>query len=482
MSTDSYSTYLEGNKGTYIEKLYAESITHLDTGTNYHVYIKENDTLQTSSKIRVGETPNQVDIHPNGIDQVLSTNPTGVSILQPLNMNAQAINAVLDPVLAQDCATKSYVDSTISGTVSASDGQIITYQGGVLTGDTSLTYDLTNNVLKTADNHTTLGATIGSILGGNFNTISAIGSTCISGSNATSSNNYTVTVGGLNPTASGLRSITLCGENPSSTGQDSIACGKLTFASGPRSICSGDQNIASGANAIAGGGFNFATNSNTFVMGRDNTASGLHSCALGYQNTATNTACFATGNNSDATGLYSAVIASNGSTASGSVSFAQGSSSQSSATNSVGMIRGNVSGDHSAAIGYLAETSGVGSVVLGHVINNDGGSITLGASRYTSTIANVSTTSSGKFHAVAENLGSYDDGHILHAGGAASLRTCSTKSDTASNTLTWSYTPGTAGNWTSVGAPTPITHIAGALNHISGYGFADVEEYTGSIT
>lgn len=482
MSTPTYARYLQSDKGTYIEELIAGSINPEPSGTNYHVYIRENDTLQTSSRIRVGETPNQVDIHPDGITQVFSTTPTGVSCLQPLDMNSKKIVNVLDPTANQDAATKNYVDSAVSGTVSASDDQIITYQAGTLTGDSSLTYDLTNNVLKTADNHTTLGATIGSILGGNFNTISAIGSTCISGSNATSSNNYTITLGGTTPIASGLRGITIGGESPTASGQDSIACGKNSIASGPRSICSGDGNTASGANAVCTGGLGSATNSNCFTSGRENIASGLHSCALGYQTRASNTACFSTGNSSTASGLYSAVIACNGSTASGSVSFAQGSSSLASATNSVAMIRGNVSGDHSAAIGYLAETSGDGSVVLGHVINNDDGSITLGAVRYTSTISNISTTSSGKFHAVAENLGSYDDGHVLHAGPGASLRTCSTKSDTASNTLTWSYSPGTAGNWTSAGAATPITHIAGALNHISGYGFADVEEYTATLT
>lgn len=114
MATTTYSQYLQGNKGTYIENLIAGSINPEPSGTNYHVYIRENDTLQTSSRIRVGETPNQVDIHPNAVDQVFSTTPTGVSILQPLNMNAQAITAVLDPVAAQDAATKAYVDASSS--------------------------------------------------------------------------------------------------------------------------------------------------------------------------------------------------------------------------------------------------------------------------------------------------------------------------------------------------------------------------------
>ncbi len=145
MSGNSYSEYHQGNKGTYIESLVAGSITPESSGTNYHVYIRENDTLQTSSRIRVGETPNQVDIHPNAVDQVLSTTPTGVSILQPLNMNAQAINAVLDPVLAQDCATKAYVDSS-SGAVALDSVLLAGNSAGATAID--MNSNLINNVLN----------------------------------------------------------------------------------------------------------------------------------------------------------------------------------------------------------------------------------------------------------------------------------------------------------------------------------------------
>jgi hypothetical protein len=133
--------------------------------------------------------------------------------------------------------------------------------------------------------------------------------------------------------------------DPNQIGPNSIAMGYNAWAGGWNGIAMGAGAVAAGQNSVAIGSYNYAYDDWSIAIGSGNYAGGSYgSVAIGYSNSAS--------------GSYSSMATGFASSARGSTSTAMGKYS-------------SADGDVSAAIGFLAKATSLGSTVVG--MNNVGG-------------------------------------------------------------------------------------------------------------
>ena len=160
-----------------------------------------------------------------------------------------------------------------------------------------------------------------------------------------------------------------------------------------------------------------------FASGMNNTVSGRDAFASGDNNTASNSRAWVGGQNSEASGVES---------------FCWGDGSTAGP------------GAHTYVLGDQAEATASGGVVIGHGVDNSAiECITISANDSADAKPSLSQTNES-IVCYARNLDAYDDAFRIVAGDDLALQECSVKDH--NSTLTWSYTPTTAGDWSVVPA------------------------------
>ena len=267
---------------------------------------------------------------------------TGPSVITgELDKDGSKITNLADPTVAQDAATKFYVDSQLTGNVTGNgqvyygamwDGAVFGASGSDQITTSPLSFRITDTgagveqprSLAFGGSTTATGQRNSVALGYNNRssaeaTFSTGHETWASGKHAASFNFETLASGeksaafGDNTTASGKSSFAI--------GNQTIAATSLSFAGGKNAIANpntgfetafayGASVIATGNNSAAFGLNTQATGERAFVTGTDSVASGNNAVALGGQNQAIADQSFSAGFNNESRGPNSVTLGS----------------------------------------------------------------------------------------------------------------------------------------------------------------------------
>ncbi len=290
----------------------------------------------TPGKIWVGSTGNTIESAFINVDEANTTlTITGnTTITGELDKNGSKITNLADPTVAQDAATKAYVDLQNTGQVTGA--------GTNLTLPMWFGSTPTNNL---ADSPIT------------FQEVSP-GAT----------NPYSLQFGGFSQ-ATGLRNSIAMGYNNQAQGEATLATGHATTASGLHAASFNFQTNATGEKSAAFGDNTIASGKSSFAIGNQTTAATSLSFAGGKNSTAnpdTNfETAFAYGSSVIATGDNAAAFGLN-TIASGARSFATGIGSVASGNNAVALGSQNQAiADQSFSAGFSNESRGPNSVTIG---------------------------------------------------------------------------------------------------------------------
>lgn len=277
-----------------------------------------------------------------------------------------------------------------------------------------------------------------------------------SGQDNVTSSDHSLTCGILNENEGGGRTICGGSENVISAGANSIIVGYrnqqigtgdghnlmvgLENVSGDlsgRGIIGGRNNNVTGSNCIASGFNNTISGGANITQGRDSTNSGLNSICVGdgNQNSGQNAICV---------GLDNFCTSDNG------ICLGQQNSCTGFQSICIGRQAATRNGNYGLAIGRQALASSSECIAIGKINSSSslGSNISIGAC--SSTNPRITTSGSERVFLYGRNSGNYDDAVQIIAGPDTTLKTATIKDH--GNTLTWSYTPTTPGNWISAPA------------------------------
>lgn len=267
-----------------------------------------------------------------------------------------------------------------------------------------------------------------------------------------------------------------------------IPDGRIVFAGADNALShTGRFNFYKGNAASLECGFNLSFNGgdSSVIFGANGSINADYSFNTGYQNSISSDASFAMGANNSIDGNDScATLGANNNITGGSTnnSIAIGAGNICSEKNTIAIGKDSTSSAENAiAIGYNTSTTTDESIGIGQVnITTHDGQIALSAVLETNTRPEISAGEETlTLH--ARNGANYDDAVIVSAGEHDSRRQASVKNH--NGTLTWSYSPSTSGDWSSVPADvgSALDTLASDVDSISSTPTLSSGEYIPSV-